>query len=162
MNKRARQYIGLVVAVIGYYIIHEGAHFACALCYGSFKAVNFMGLGVQIDIHGDSLSDVQLGVFCFVGSAAALVCAYLLVLLIGRICSVGNKIIRACAYYLTIALLFIDPLYLSVLCGLFGGGDMNGISLIIPELAARIMYGMLFSVNVFLVVLPRYIESFRE
>ena len=35
------------------------------------------------------------------------------------------------------SLLLLDPLYLSVLCGFFGGGDMNGIALLCPEWAAR-------------------------
>ena len=35
------------------------------------------------------------------------------------------------------SLLLLDLLYLSVLCGFFGGGDMNGIALLCPEWAAR-------------------------
>ena len=49
--------------------------------------------------------------------------------------------ILAVLYYTTIALLLLDPLYLSVLCGLFGGGDMNGIALLLPEWAARLIFG---------------------
>lgn len=45
--------------------------------------------------------------------------------------------ILAALYYITIALLLLDPLYLSVLCGLFGGGDMNGIALLLPEWARK-------------------------
>ena len=164
MSKRARQYIGLIVAVFGYYIIHEGAHLVLALCLGAFDGVNFLGIGVQIDIYRELLSDMQFGFFCLVGSAAALVCAYLLVLFADRICSIDSKIVRACAYYLSIALLFIDPLYLSLLCGFFGGGDMNGISILIPELAARALYGVLLFINAVIfvrVVFPRYTASFR-
>ena len=51
MNKRTRQYIGLITAVIAYYVIHEGAHLLYALFAGVFKQINFMGLGVQIDIY---------------------------------------------------------------------------------------------------------------
>lgn len=47
-----------------------------------------------------------------------------------------SRLLRAVLYYITIALLLIDPLYLSILCGLFGGGDMNGIALLLPEWAA--------------------------
>ena len=50
MNKRARQYIGLIAAVVAYYIIHEGAHLIYALTIGVFKQINFMGLGMQIDV----------------------------------------------------------------------------------------------------------------
>ena len=51
MNKRIRQYIGLLSAVLMYYIIHEGAHLIYALSVGAFRKINFMGLGVQIGIY---------------------------------------------------------------------------------------------------------------
>ena len=44
-------------------------------------------------------------------------------------------------------LLLIDPLYLSALCGLVGGGDMNGIARLCPEWAARCLFGILLLVN---------------
>ena len=62
-------------------------------------------------------------------------------------------------------MLLIDPLYLSALCGFFGGGDMNGIALLIPEVAARMLYGVLLAVNavVFIkIVLPKYKAAFAE
>ena len=31
MSKRARQYIGILAAVIAYYLVHEGAHLLYAL-----------------------------------------------------------------------------------------------------------------------------------
>ena len=46
-----------------------------------------------------------------------------------------------------LALLLIDPLYLSALCGLFGGGDMNGIALLCPEWAVRCLSGALLIAN---------------
>ena len=66
-------------------------------------------------------------------------------------------------YYVTIAFLLLDPLYLSILCGLFGGGDMNGIALLLPEWAARIGFGALLIVNGLVfwkLVLPVYSRSF--
>ncbi len=39
MNKRARQYIGLIAAVVAYYMIHEGAHLVYALTIGVFKQI---------------------------------------------------------------------------------------------------------------------------
>lgn len=51
-NKKTRQYVGLMAAVLAYYLIHEGAHLVTALCMGVFKAVNAVGvMGVQIDVH---------------------------------------------------------------------------------------------------------------
>ena len=163
MSKRARQYVGLLAAVAAYYLIHEGAHFLYAVSIGVFKTVRFMGLGMQVDVYTERMTQTQLGFFCLLGSVAALFAAYVLVALIGRIGKLSSKVVKACAYYITIALLFIDPLYLSALCGFFGGGDMNGISLLLPEILARILYGVLLAVNgvVFVkIVLPRYKAAF--
>ena len=163
MNKRARQYIGLLSAVIAYYMIHEGAHLLYALITGVFKQINFMGLGMQIDIYSEKMTHTQLGIFCILGSVATLLSAYILIALIGKIAKISSKVFKACAYYITIAMLLVDPLYLSVLCGFFGGGDMNGIKLVIPEVAARIIYGIILITNALVfvkIVLPKYKSTF--
>ena len=165
MNKRTRQYIGLFAAIIAYYVIHEGAHLVYALCIGVFKKINIIGLGMQIDVHADKMTSNQLGVFCILGSIATTIVAYVLVLLADKIKNISSKVFKACMYYITIIMLLMDPLYLSLLCGMFGGGDMNGISLLIPELAARIGYGIFLVVNVvvfFKVVLPKYKAGFAN
>ena len=141
MNKRVRQYVGLISAVIAYYLIHEGAHLLYALSIGAFKQINLMGLGMQIDIYAEKMTQTQLGVFCLLGSVTTLLTAYILIALIDKIRGISSKAIKACLYYITIAMLLIDPLYLSILCGFFGGGDMNGIKLLVPEAAARIAKG---------------------
>ena len=163
MSKRTRQYIGLLSAVLAYYIIHEGAHLIYALITGAFKQINVMGMGVQIDIYAERITDIQLGIFCLVGSVATFVTAYTLVLFTNKIGKNSSKIFKACMYYITIAMLLIDPVYLSVLCGFFGGGDMNGISLLFPEIAVRIVYGIILAINVVVfvkIVLPKYKLAF--
>lgn len=165
MDKRTRQYIGLFSAIIAYYVIHEGAHLIYALCIGVFKQVNFMGLGMQIDIYVEQMTSEQLGIFCIIGSIATAIAAYVLVVLSNKIKDISSKVFKACMYYITIAMLLLDPLYLSLLCGFFGGGDMNGISLLIPELVARIGYGILLVINIFLffrIVFPKYKEGFKD
>ena len=165
MNKRARQYVGLIIAIIAYYVIHEGAHLLYALSSGAFKQINFMGMGVQIDIYSERITQTQLGIFCLLGSVATTVCAYVLVALIDKIGKVSSKVFKACAYYITIAMLLIDPFYLSLLCGFFGGGDMNGITLLLPEVAARILFGVILVINGLLfwkVILPKYKMAFSE
>ena len=164
MSKRARQYIGLFVAIISYYIIHEGAHLAYALITGVYKQVNIIGLGVQIDVFAEKMTDNQMGMFCLVGSLATIITGYILVGVINILIKSPSDIFKACMYYVTIIMMFMDPLYLCVLCSIFGGGDMNGISLIISEIAARVIYGILFIVNAVIfikVVLPKYKMAFR-
>ena len=165
MNKRVRQYAGLLSAVIAYYLLHEGAHLLYALSVGAFKQINLMGLGMQIDIYAEKMTQTQLGIFCLLGSVTTLLTAYILIALIDKIRNISSKAIKACLYYITIAMLLIDPLYLSILCGFFGGGDMNGIKLLVPEIAARIIYGLVLVVNAFVfikIVLPKYKLAFAD
>ena len=165
MSKRVRQYIGIAAAVAAYYIIHEGAHLLYALFTGMFKRINFMGLGVQVDVSAERMTDTQLGIFCLMGALATFCAGYLLTALAKKICGAESKLFRAAVYYITIALLFLDPLYLSLLCGLFGGGDMNGIALLCPEWLARCLFGALLLVNGLVFwkrVLPVYQKSFAH
>ena len=165
MSKRARQYIGILAAVVAYYVIHEGAHLVYALITGTFKRINLMTLGVQVDVFAERMSDTQLGIFCLVGAVATFAAAYVLVLLAGRIAKAKSKLLRAVVYCIAVALLLLDPLYRSRLCGLFGGGDMNGIALLVPELAARLGFGVLLILNALAFlkrVLPVYSRSFSE
>lgn len=164
MSKRTRQYISILAAIAAYYIIHEGAHLIVALILGVFKSVKFMGVGVQIDIEQSMMSDLQMGIFCLAGAAATFVFGWLLVLLCNQICSLKSKVLRAAAWYTTITMLLLDPVYLSVLCGLFGGGDMNGIVLLCPEVIARILFAGLGILHVIVVVrylLPKYSRAFE-
>ena len=136
-----------------------------AVCTGVFKQINFMGLGVQIDVYAERMTDAQLGIFCLVGALATFCVGYLLAALARSICHAKSKLLRAVLYYITIAFLLLDPLYLSILCGFFGGGDMNGIALLCPERAARSLFGALLLVNGLVFwkrVLPVYRQSFAR
>ena len=144
MSKHVRQYIGIFAALAVYYVVHEGAHLIAALIIGTFRELRFLGPGIQVDVNAESMTDTQLGIFCVVGALATLIVAYALTFLREPVCRSKSRVFRASAYYVTIALLTLDPLYLSLLCGIFGGGDMNGIKLLVPEPAARITAGLIF------------------
>ena len=148
-----------------YYIIHEGAHLLYALANGVFKQINFMALGVQIDVFRDCMTDTQLGLFCLAGAVATFLTGWILVLLCRKICAMESKVLKAVFWYVTIALLVLDPLYLSVLCGFFGGGDMNGIRLLMPEVVARILFAIIGVIHIMVIwkyLLPKYKESFNS
>ena len=165
MMKRIRQYIGILAALVVYYVIHEGAHLLFALANGVFKQINFMALGVQIDVFRDRMTDTQLGLFCLAGAVATFLTGWILVLMCRKICAMESKVLKAAFWYVTIALLVLDPLYLSVLCGFFGGGDMNGIRLLMPEVAARIIFAVVGVIHVMVIwkyLLPKYKESFNS
>ena len=165
MSKRIRQYIGVFAAVIAYYIIHEGAHLIAAVYYGVFKGINFMGLGMQIDVYADRMTDNQLGIFCLAGPVATLLFGWVLILLAKRICTSKSTLFKAVIWYVSLAILIIDPLYLSILCGFFGGGDMNGIKLLLPETAVRIVFaiiGIIHGIVIWKYLLPEYTKAFQE
>lgn len=172
MTKRIRQYVGILTALVVYYLVHEGAHLLYALTHGVFKQVNFMALGVQIDIFRDQMTDAQLGWFCLAGPIATFIAAWLMVLLSQRLCdSFGAKsensspLFLACCWYTSIILLLLDPLYLSLLYRFVGGGDMNGIRLLMPEVVARILFAIIGVIHVVVIwkyLLPKYKESFNS
>lgn len=165
MSKQIRQYIGIVTALVAYYFVHEGAHLLYALFIGVFKQIKFMGLGIQIDVYTERMTSLQLGIFCLVGVLATLSVGYLLTAFAKKICTIKSKLIRAMFYYITIACLFLDPLYLSFLYSFFCGGDMNGIALLCPEGLARCFSGILLVVNGYVFwkrVLPIYRQSFSR
>lgn len=163
--KRLRQYLGIIIALCSYYVIHEGAHLLYALCHNVFRQINLMALGVQIDVFREQMSDTQLGWFCLVGPLATFVAAWLMVLLSKRICAAKSKVFRAVCWYATLILLLLDPLYLSVIYHFVGGGDMNGIRLLMPETVAAIAFGavlVLHAVVVWKILWPRYTQSFQD
>lgn len=165
MSKRIRQYIGILAAIVAYYFVHEGAHLVTALYYGAFKGINFMGLGMQIDVYAERMTEGQLGLFCIAGPAATLLFGWLLILFSERICSTKSKLFKAIMWYVSIAILSVDPLYLSVLCGFFGGGDMNGIKLLFPETAVRLVFaaiGILHGTVIWKYLLPEYTKAFQR
>ena len=166
MERNIRNYAGIFVAVVLYYIIHEGAHLLIALHYGVFKQINFVGLvGMQIDAYHEQMTDFQMGIFNLVGAVATLICGWLLVGASNWLCSLKSKMLRTIAWYTSITMMLLDPVYLSVLCGFFGGGDMNGIILLFPEAgvrAAAALVGILNLVVVVKVLLPRYTKSFQQ
>lgn len=163
MNKRFRQYLGIFAAAAAYYLIHEGAHLLAALHYGVFKQIHFLGLGMQVDVFADRLTDARLGLFCLAGVLATTLSGWLLVLFAPQICKAKSRVFKAVMWYMTLALLLPDPLYLSILCSFFGGGDMNGIALLFPEAAARIFFGTLGAVHGIVIwkyLLPKYQRAF--
>ena len=163
--KRVRQYIGILAAAAAYYSVHEGAHLLCAVLLGAFKQIRFMGIGMQIDVYAERMTDGQMALFCVAGASATLFAGIMLAALAGKISRIKSNLLRAVMYYTTIAFLLLDPLYLSILCGFFGGGDMNGIRLIFPEWAVRIAFAGLLIINGWIFwkrVLPVYKESFSN
>lgn len=146
---------GLLIAVFLYYVLHEGAHLVYALALGTFKQINIIGLGIQIETYRERMSDVQTAVFCIAGAAATAVAGWILVMSAGRIVKSRSLAFRAAVFYVTLVFLLNDPFYLSVLYPYVGGGDMNGIRLLVPELYAKGFFFLIFLLH--MAVIARYL-----
>ncbi len=161
VGRNMRKAAALLTAIVLYYVVHEGAHLLYALKLGVFQRVAFTGLGVQIVSYREQMSDVQTAVFCMLGAAAALLAGWILVFVMPRILRSGSLFFRAVAFYTTVVFLLNDPVYLSVLYPYVGGGDMNGIKLMMPEGAARILFGVILGAN--LVMIVKYVyPAYRD
>ncbi len=79
MSKRTRGCgSDYLAALSAYYLVHEGAHLLYALFTGVLKQNDSMGLGVQIDVYAEHMTNMQLGIFCLVGALATFCIGYLL------------------------------------------------------------------------------------
>ena len=164
-SRNVRKWAGVLITAILYFLIHEGAHSVYALFVGAFRKINMLGLGVQVEIIRDVMTDVQFGIFNLVGAIATLLCAYILVGFSNKITRCNSKWLKAVMYYLTLGLLFADPLYLLILFQFVGGGDMNGIIYLMPQVMVQIMSGVLLVFNFILfmkLILPRYRAGFEK
>lgn len=163
MSKRMRQCIGILFAVVFYYIIYEGAHFVVALAFQAFKKINLLGIVMQVYIYRERLTNIQLGVFGIAGVTATLFAAYALVYFKERICLIENKVVKIVFYYVTMILLVVDPTYLCLLS--FAGGDMNGIIYLMPNDVAWTIFAFILIFNLWVLVkkvTPMYSTSFNE
>ena len=165
MNKKCRQYIGLTMAVLMYYFIHEGAHLVVALAQGVFKQINFIGMGIQIDVYTEHMNDVQMGIFCLMGPVATILTGWAMTAFVHPICRILSNVVKTCAWYITLIMLILDPLYLSVYYRWVGGGDMNGIVLLLSESMVSIVAAVIVIVNsilVWKVLYPNYKKAFHN
>lgn len=161
-----RKWISLLISIALYYMIHEGAHVLIASVFGVFESVRILGLGVQVIANVEVLTDVQIGLFCIIGSVSTLLVGYILVALASKIVANTNRLSKAVGFYTTICLLLLDPIYLSILYRFVGGGDMNGIVLFgISEMLIQLVAGIFCILNVFVVVYyiyPLYKKGFNK
>lgn len=166
ISSNLRKWLSLIIAIILYYIIHEGSHVIIALFYGVFEKIKILGLGVQVVAQTELLTNFQTALFCISGSISTLFVALLLLLFMKKIVISKNKLFKAICFYTTLAFLLLDPLYLTIVYKFVGGGDMNGILLLgIPELVIQMIFGIIAVVNITLIikkVYPTYKDSFNK
>ena len=111
------------------------------------------------------MSDIEFGVFNLAAPLATLAVGYALLALTPKFLAFRSDYARAIAYFTTIVFLVLDPLYLCFLSLFVGGGDMNGIVMLAPELTVRLVAGLVAAVNIFIVIkyiVPRYRMAYNK
>ncbi len=164
-KRNIRKWASLLIAIVVYFVVHEGAHLIYALSIGAFKQINIIGMGVQIDVNIDLMSPIQFAIFNLAGAIGTILAAYIAVALTDSITKSHSLFFRSIMYYVTLVLLFVDPIYLSFVYRFVGGGDMNGIKLLLPEQAVSIIFGIILIVNslvFFKFVLPKYKSAYND
>jgi hypothetical protein len=168
IQKSIKLWTGLFIAIISYYIVHEGVHLLLALLFGVFERIRFVGLwGVQIVTTEGGLAGIKLAVFSGLSSIVTVIIGYILAFSPSTY-KVKNKNILIAIYYITLCFMILDPLYISIL-SLFigGGGDLNGIvtGLGTSDISFRIVFGIISIISIILFkkrVAPKYKEIFKE
>ena len=82
-----------------------------------------------------------------------------------KICEIKNKFVKAIFYYITVIMLVLDPIYLCLLSGAFGGGDVNGILYLMPQAWMWTIFAFILLFNIWILlkkVNPTYTASFKE
>lgn len=167
LEKSVKQWLGVFLAIVSYYIVHEGTHLLLALLLEVFKKIRFVGfLGIQIVTTEGSLSGVNLALFSALSSIVTILIVYILAFH-PSIYKIKNKHILIGIYYITLCFLLLDPLYMSILSKFIGGGDLNGITtgLGASDMPIRIIFVIILIVNMLLFknrVCPKYNRIFKE
>ena len=167
LEKSVKQWLSIFLAIVSYYIIHEGTHFLLALILGVFEKIRFVGIfGIQIVTTEGSLNGINLALFSGLSSIVTILIGYILAFH-PSIYKIKNKNILIGIYYITLCFLLLDPIYMSILSKFIGGGDLNGIitGLGTSDILFRIVFGIILIINMLLFknkVYPKYNRIFKE
>ncbi len=153
MLKSMKQWIGVFIAIICYYIVHEGTHLLLALSFDVFERIRFVGIwGIQI-VTDKGLDGIRLALFNGLSSIATILIGYILALS-PIVFKLKSRALLIAFYYITLCFMLLDPIYISVLSLFVGGGDLNGITtgLQTSDIPFRIIFGSIAILNIFLFI----------
>jgi len=165
VRRNLKLWIGIIIAIIMYYVIHEGTHFVQAVLTDNFDSIRLVGVvGIEIMIK-EVPTGLALTLFSGLSSVMTVFFGYIFVIIMPKILMMNNKMVKVALYYITIILLSLDPIYLSILHRYVGGGDMNGIikGLNISSLPISIVFGILAVINIYIIIKkvhPAYKRNF--
>ena len=158
----------LLLAVVTYSIIHEGAHIIAAVLQGEeVRGVIYYygGIKVLLSTPEGARQGVKWGFIAISGIAFTLGMGYVLYFTRNRWLNTGNVYLRYFLFFLLVILLCGDPVYYC-LYPVLGTGDIVGVSSFfsVPIALAYLTAASLFAINLYLAKtrVARKVRSLRE
>lgn len=124
-----RRFVILILIILLYMVIHEGAHVATAAFFDEFETVTWNVIGPEVIFKTpvEQRGGSQWAWISGVSNLITILLGYLLLLNRNRLSQAGSLFSKGLAYFLTVLLLIADPLNLSI-GPFFYGGDVYGIA----------------------------------
>lgn len=144
------RFLGLLLAVLIYAALHEGAHALAAFAFGEYDSfrVRPWGLEVVMKTPVENRAGFRWAVISGGANLVTVLAGYLLLAGRRRLAASRADLVRIAGYWLALVLLWGDPLNVS-LGALVYGGDAEGIAagLALPRYAVQLLFLLLFLVN---------------
>ncbi len=123
-----KKYVILILAVLTFLILHEGAHIVVAHAFGEYESfrLHLYGAEVIFKTPVEQRAGIQWGFISGAANALTLMLGYLLLLSRKTMAALKNHFWRSYIYWLTFLFLLIDAFNLSIGPFLYGG-DIGGI-----------------------------------
>jgi len=154
--------IAFLLAVVLFFVLHEGLHALTALPFGEYQSFQIRPLGFEV-VFNTPVADRTGSHWALISGAsnlATILMGYTLLALASCTARLRSAFLQALLFYLAFLGLLADPLNLSI-GPLIYGGDANGIAfgLGISRWIIQVVFGLIFLVNhelVARVLVPAY------
>ncbi len=150
-----RRFFPLIVALLFYFIIHEGLHALTAAIFNEYLAfqVHFYGFEVIFKTPVAERTGIEWGIISGASNAATLLIGYTLFSCSKGLSKVKNIFIRQLSYWAILIFMLFDAFNLSII-PFFFGGDIGGIvqGFGIDRLTVQILFLIVLLINRELIV----------
>jgi hypothetical protein len=127
-ERKMKKYIILLIAVLTFLVLHEGAHLVVAHAFGEYEAfrLHFYGAEVIFKTPVELRSGIKWGFISGSANLLTLTLGYLLLISCKRLAALKSYFWRSFSYYIAFLFLLIDAFNLSIGPFIYGG-DIGGI-----------------------------------
>lgn len=124
-----KKWVSFLVALVIYFILHEGLHAVFASLFGEYQAFHIRPYGLEVTFNTPTAEreGFQWALISGMSNLTTILLGYLLLAFAGRIAQLSNLWLKSILYYMTFLFLILDALNLSIGPFIYGG-DVHGIA----------------------------------